>query len=279
MSQRSEIYRNFREQLKTVGDLAGQQSTNELLKGVDQLWRSLVRVRSAMVKTLMNQNKIQHHSEVPSEDFSTLFLQIHNPKRDARLCEHCCGLVEFGIISCPYCGEQVNGQNSNQFINSISIDIKVNPKAPNWNIDYASKGILDEAKKKEIATIPTITPKGRSLDDLNGPKGTDPNDKRRHNGKLKLSRSTADLLRWARLREYAAKFPYSADTLTKLRRGDLHLILNFLKARTPDEVIRLSHADTVSLILGHQPQSPVDIGAPPIGELPELDEDSDENVR
>lgn len=269
MSQRSEIYRDFREKLKSVGELAGQQSTNDLLKGIDQIWRSLIRVRSAMVKTLILQNKITSHAEVPSEDFSTLFLQIHNPKREARLCEHCCGLVEFQLNLCPYCGEQVNGQNSQGFINSITIDIKPNPKAPNWNIDYSGDVLLSEAARRAAETLPVIQPRGSTAEAFGGPSGH--KQQRVHTNRSKMSRTADELLRWAKRRELLAALPYTPEQLAKLSQASLRSIVYALKLRATAEVASLPMADLIKIILANQPNTPPPPEPPPVGELPELE--------
>lgn len=268
MSQRSEIYRDFREKLKSVGELAGQQSTNDLLKGVDQLWRVLMRVRSAMVKTLILQNKIQNQNEAPIDDFSTLFLQIHNPKKEGRLCEHCCGLVEFGISECPYCGEKVNGHNSPSFISSISIDIKPNPKAPNWNIDYSKDSVLAEARRKQIEALPTIQPRGSTAEAFGGPSGVPAS--RHHSGEKRLSRSACDLIAWARRRELLQRVPYTAEQLTRLSYQELKNIALGIKARTYPELRVMKAPEVIRVIMGHQPNHPVDAGPPPVGDLPEF---------
>lgn len=274
MSQRSIIYRDFREKLKSVGELAGQQSTNDLLKGVDQIWRSLIRVRSAMIRTLIDQNKIQHPSEIPSEDFSTVFLQIHNPKREARLCEHCCGLVEFSLNLCPYCGEQVNGQNSDSFINSISIDIKPNPKAPNWNIDYSGDALLEESKRKAAETLPVIQPRGSTAEAFGGPSGHRVQRVRSQN-RNQRSRAADALVRWAKRRELLAALPYTPEQLYKLTQPSLRSIIYALKLRAIAEVASLSNAEMARIILANQPNKPPPPEPMPIDELPEL-EGSDE---
>lgn len=282
MSQRSEIYREFRERIKTLGELAGQQSTNDLLSGVDQFWRTLLRVRSAMVKTLHLQGKIESSKDVSAEDFATLYLQIHNPKREARLCEHCCGLVEFGISTCPYCGEHVNGKNSNEFMQSISIDIQSKPKGPNWNIDYSSKEMLDKARlKEEFDKTPVAVPRASRFEELGGPKGTT-GETRVTTQRKKLSRSADLLVRWLRKRELCKQLPLSGEQLNKLLQKDLKLLAFVFKDKSSyagdDGLLNITREELIKLILAHQPSSPIlDIGEPPIniGEIPELDGDSD----
>lgn len=273
MSQRSEIYRELREQIKTLGELAGQQSTNDLVAGLDPFWRMLLRVRSAMVKTLKIQNKITDNKDVSADDFASLFLQIHNPKREARLCEHCCGLVEFGISTCPYCGEHVNGQNTQQFINSISIDIQARPKGPNWNIDYSSKEMLDKAKlKEEFDQTPRAIPRVTRFEELGGPKGL--SGERVRTYKKKLSRTAQEILWWARQRELAQGFPYSIPKLQQFKRGDLAILAGFFKEKSGlpwEKLWTQPMAELIKFISNNQPQAPFDVGPPPVGEIPEIE--------
>lgn len=274
MSQRSEIYREFRERIKSLGELAGQQSTNDLLTGIDQMWRTLLRVRSAMIKTLQLQGKIESGKDVSAEDFASLYLQIHNPKREARLCEHCCGLVEFGISTCPYCGEHVNGQNSTEFLTSISIDIQSKPKGPNWNIDYSSKEMLDKARlKEEFDRTPVAVPRVSRFEDLPGPKGTS-GETRHRTRKLKISRTAEEILWWVRRRELSQGFPYSMIKLQQFKRGDLAIIVGFFKEKSGlpwEKLWTQPIPELIKFILAHQPQAPFDVGPPPRGEIPEIE--------
>lgn len=279
MSQRSEIYREFRERIKTLGELAGQQSTNDLLMGIDQMWRTLLRVRSAMIKTLVIQQKIESGKDVSAEDFASLYLQIHNPKREARLCEHCCGLVEFGISTCPYCGEHVNGQNSNEFIASISIDIQAKPKGPNWNIDYSAKEMLEKARlKEEFDRTPVAVPRATRFEELSGPKGTTGEVRDTNPNRKRLSRSASLLVRWLRRRELCSRFPFTSSQLVKLKQKDLKLLANVFKDKSSmaaeSGLVNVPNEELIRIILAHQPQEPMlDIGPPPIGEIPELEGD------
>lgn len=276
MSQRSEIYREFRERIKSLGELAGQQSNKELLLEVDQFWRSLLKVRSAITKTLIHQGKITDSKEVSAEDFSSLYLQIHNPKREARMCEHCCGTVEFGISTCPYCGEHVNGANTQEFLQSISIDIQAKPKGPNWNIDFSAKEMLEKARlKEEFDKTPVAVPRATRFEELGGPKGTS-GETRTHSPATQLSRSAERLARWVRRRELCSQMPLSLHQLKALKQNDLKLLASLFKSKSPhaaDGFINLSNDDMIKMILGYQPDKPLDIGPPPVGELPDLESD------
>lgn len=273
MSQRSDIYRELRERIKSFGDLAGQQTTNDLLAQIDLLWRTLLRVRAAMIKTLILQDKIQSSKEVQSEDFLSLFLQIHNPKHEGRMCEHCCGLVQYGITDCPYCGEKVDGQNSKEFLSSIQIDIVAKPKGPNWNIDYSANEMLDKARiTKDFEGIETLKPV-TSLDEINGPKGM--GETRTTTKKRKLSRTATELLRWARRRELCSALPLSLEKLKTLSQGELQLLAMTFKEKsnlTDREIWSKTNADLIQFIRAYQPQKPLDIGPPPVGSIPEINE-------
>lgn len=281
MSQRSEVYRELRDRIKPLGELAGIQSTNGLLKGLDLLWRTLLRVRLIMIKTLIHQGKIESIKDVSAEDFYSLYLQIHNPKRERRLCEHCCGLVEFGITQCPYCGEKVNGQNTKEFLSSISIDIQAKPKSPDWNIDYSSKEMLEKARLKEefdnTPKLVALTPE--KYDQLPGPTGAHltTGEARTRTRKLKLSRSAILILRWARRRELCNAIPLSISQLKELSQGDLILFVQTFQKKTKlstREIFSSSMNELIRLALGYQGTTPIDVGPPPVGQIPEIDDGS-----
>lgn len=272
MSQRSEVFNELRAAVKRLGNLKGKNSTLDLIEGLDDLWANMIRVRAAIVKTLMNKGVIESAKDVDPRDFLSLYLQVHNPKRDSRLCEHCCGSVEFGISTCPYCGEHVNGQNSPQFLSSVVIDFDVQAKGPDWDIDTDPTEILDKNKKEDISGLEYIKPITKR-DDIIGPKGepTRTNSRR----KFTLNRPTRDLVAWMKKRELARHIPYTVDQLQRLSKSHLYLLVSIFKDQTDldwTQLIGQARDERIRFVLGHQGTKPIDIGEPPYGEFPDLED-------
>lgn len=283
MSQRSEVYTELRKAVRRLGNLKGKNSTISVIESLDDLWSHLIRTRAAIVKTLINRGDIEKPQDVDPRDFLSLYLQVHNPKRDSRLCEHCCGSVEFGISECPYCGEHVNGQNSQQFLSGITIDFDVQQQRPDWDIDTDPTEILKKGRPKDddIDGLDFIRPITQR-DDIIGPKGTAPSRKRRF---YTLNRATRDLVAWVKKRELALRIPYTTEQLQKLSRSHLYLLVSLFRDKSELPWIKLmasTREELIRFVLGHQGTKPIDLRDPPHGELPELediflDEEGDQN--
>ena len=270
MSQRSDVFKDLRGAVRRLGNLKGKNSTLDLIEGLDDLWAHLIKARAVIVKTLMNRGDIESPKDVDPRDFLSLYLQVHNPKRDSRLCEHCCGSVEFGLHQCPYCGETVNGQNSSQFLSQVVIDFDVQTKAPDWNIDTDPSEILDKNKKEDIEGLDYIKPITKR-DDIIGPKGEPTRTNVRK--KFTLNRPTRDLIAWVKKRELAKHIPYTVTQLQKLSKSDIYLLLSIFKDETDaswTQLIGETAENRIRFILGHQGPKPIDIGEPPYGALPDL---------
>lgn len=272
MSQRSDVFKDLRGAVRRLGNLKGKNSTLDLIEGLDDLWAHLIRTRAVIVKALMNRGDITSPKDVDPRDFLSLYLQVHNPKRESRLCEHCCGSVEYGISTCPYCGEHVNGQNSQQFLSSVVIDFDVQSKGPDWDIDTDPTEILEKNKKEDISGLDYIKPITKR-DDIIGPKGEPTRTNSRK--KFSLNRPTRDLIAWMKKRELAKHIPYSVDQLQKLSKSHLYLLVSIFKDQTDldwTQLIGQARDERIRFVLGHQGDKPIDIGEPPYGALPELED-------
>lgn len=264
MSQRSEVYQQLRQAVKKLSKIEGTSSTLDLISVISDLWPLLIKTRSVMVKTLINRGDLKDTKEIEPFDYLNLYLQIHNPKREHRLCEKCCGPVEFGITECPFCGERVNGPNSKEFLNEVVLNFDLKDKRPDWDIDLSAKEILEKNKPlppmiKPITKV-SLTP---------GPTGLPKRQNRRT-----MSRAARDVIAWVKKKELAQHIPYTGAQLKKMSRGELMCLASIFKDKT-DLVwteLNFKPVDELSqFILGHQGDKPIDVGPIPKGKMPDLD--------
>lgn len=275
---RKEAYLHLREQVKTLKTLQGECATENLIAGLDGLWRAMLRVRKAMLVTLIERNDIAKPKDVDTSDFLALYLQIHNPRLDSRLCDGCLSSVEFGITTCPYCGTEVNGKTTAEAKSQVVIDFDLPDAAPDWNIDTDPTEILDKDKKKaEFDATPVLKPITKR-DDIPGPKGI--SDRGYTKKPESLAKSTRKVLTWVRKKELGQLIPLSPLQLSGMKRQDLMAMLSLIAPEQPVEwwkqVWTWTRADVVQYVLANQGDKPRDPGPVPYGEVVIPDEEVDD---
>ena len=260
-------YLELREGIKGLGRLKGERSTEEIIERFDSVWRLLLRTRVKMLNTLKKSGR--DISGIQNDDFLSIYLQIHNPKSDTRMCTGCFSSVDHTFSDCPFCGNAFADTNSDDDMVGAIIDFDQPEHRPDWDIDYSNDEMLDKARRKEEANRTPVIKPITKLDEIPGPTGTPfgrPNKKPEQ-----LARSTQSLISWRQREELVKGLPYSPTQLhsmsvNRLRQvADLFPSVDFMK-----DLNHLTKHELCEKILGIQHNEKPDIGPMPYGELPEV---------
>jgi hypothetical protein len=258
MKSKAEIYRELRERVKELRQIQGEVTTNDLIKAFDKTWRTLVKIRNTIFENINFSS-----NEIPIFDFYSIYYMIDPDQTGARkICRHCLSSVSNDLVNCLYCDNEMSDEPDKK---EITIDFDLPDAAPDWDINYDPKEILEKNKPVEVDGIPEIKP-CTQRDDIPGPNGV---QKYKRSRQKKLSDAAWRLITWNRKKLFGSKIPYTPEELSRLGERDLKTIVAVIPCSKRDDVLK-TVPEKIRFILGHQGEKPIDPGPAPYGNIPEF---------
>lgn len=261
MSSYADVFRELRQQIADLKELQGECSTTKIMRQVDPLFRTLIKVKLVLGKQLINQRQIRNLKDMPNDEFFALFCRVYSPDsvRDRRiLCKECFCEIDPYLGDCPYCLTPVDKEENQKNLRlSAMIDFSIINNGPDWKVDTDANDILK--LKEEMKTIPELKPCTK-VDLINGPK---PSSEKTRTRKVTQGKTAAHELRvWIRKKELLEMRPFTPQSLKKLIHQDIRTLITVMPNYDHSVMNNWNVVEMSRYILGHQDQE-IDLGERP----------------